>query len=204
MSLRVLRPPAVRSLYNQWGSMLFKLSLCALLLITSCMPQPTSKPAEDLDGDGDGGGNNSSTIEPDVSLVEGSWRQDFCSAAGPGTSVNNIVIADQTGIDTINQNADMFFYNASSCPTGTGYPMGAVSSIGNIKFDVMMVDGQGRYFKGLWRPTPATSTRVVWALPTPNRLCIFTDTSPTSFATAASIRSYMNVLLPQKTCYTKL
>lgn len=188
--------------------MRFKLPVIALLLITSCMPQPTTKPAEDLDGDGNGngngGGNNSSIIEPDIALIEGSWRQDFCSSAGPGTSANNIVIADQTGIDTINQNADLFYYNAAACPTGTGFPMGSFTNYGNIKFDAMMVDGQGRYFKGLWRPTPSSSTRVVWALPTPNRLCIFTDTNPTSFATAASIRNYLNIILPQKICYTKL
>jgi len=180
--------------------------LLSLIMVTGCMPQPTAKPLEDVDGDGngDGSGSNSSTLEPDLTLIDGSWRQDFCASYGPGTSVNNLVIADQTGIDTINQNSDMFFYNATSCPSGMGYPMGTVTSIGNIKFDTMIVDGQGRYFKGLWRPTPTTSTRVIWALPTPNRLCTFTDTTPTSFATAASIRSYLNIILPYKTCYTKL
>jgi hypothetical protein len=144
------------------------LTLCLLFLVSGCFSSKTNTKRLTTD---DGDNSPPTTAEVDTSLTFGSWRQELCSPTGGGTSGNNIVISDDNGPDTIEQLADIYQYSATACPSGTGAPMNAVSTMGSITFDTMIVDGAGRYFKGTWTPTVSSPTPVIWAFPTPNQLC---------------------------------
>jgi hypothetical protein len=174
----------------------------SLVAMTSVFYTNCSKASSGVSQDQGAGGGSSNTLG-DVSLLQGTWIQTFCSPAGAGSSAQMAIIANVSSAATISEYENTKNYLASGCPSGTGALNAVSTALGTIRFSSTDLDGASKYFRGVWSPPMTTPTKVIWALRSANVLCIFADSEPTAFPTAASITSYVNTVYSSQFCYRK-
>ncbi len=142
--------------------------------------------------------NNGDSLQ-NISSLDGTWVQDFCSSQG-GQSNKNVQILSQIDNKSITLNVDVLAYVNSNC-SGSGNLVGT-SSYGTIVFSSTAIDGTGNYFRGTWT-SPVSTTKIIYALKNSTTLCIIGDIEPTVFPSSASITDQVNLMVSLNICYKK-
>lgn len=136
-----------------------------------------------------------------AALPEGEWLQELCVQSRPGVWARNLWRITRQS-DTRATAVMTFATYANATCTGAFTPLGTPTDLGNFVFDRTGSTGSLNAFWGTWNQPNSRTDRVVWARKG-TRLCLMTDQTPTIFPTAASVESYVDVVIPNKTCYTQ-
>ncbi|TWG40817.1 hypothetical protein ATF69_0322 [Acidovorax delafieldii] len=168
--------------------------------------QPSGQSCTVRNGTGTVGSANVSSVDVScataaLGLPEGDWKQELCVVVRPGTWGRSLWrITRQSDTRVVGQ-IGVVTYADANC-SGTGTVAGPLTDVGNVAFDRNGSTATLTAFWGLWTQPSGLTSRAVWARKGP-RLCIFGDQIPTAFPTAASVESYVDTVLPAKTCYTQ-
>ena len=136
-----------------------------------------------------------------VALPEGDWKQELCVVVRPGTWGRSLWRITRQGDNRVAGQIGVATYADANC-TGAGTVAGPLTGVGNVAFDRNGSTATLTAFWGLWTQPSGLTSRAVWARKG-SRLCIFGDQIPTAFPTAVSVESYVDTVLPNKTCYTQ-
>lgn len=136
-----------------------------------------------------------------VALPEGDWKQELCVVVRPGTWGRSLWRITRQGDNRVTGQIGVATYADANC-TGAGTVAGPLTGVGNVAFDRNGSTATLTAFWGLWTQPSGLTSRAVWARKG-SRLCIFGDQIPTAFPTAVSVESYVDTVLPNKTCYTQ-
>src|SRR3989344_2708727 len=136
-----------------------------------------------------------------VALPEGDWKQELCVVVRPGTWGRSLWRITRQGDNRVAGQIGVTTYADANC-TGAGTVAGPLTGVGNVAFDRNGSTATLTAFWGLWTQPSGLTSRAVWARKG-SRLCIFGDQIPTAFPTAVSVESYVDTVLPNKTCYTQ-
>lgn len=134
-------------------------------------------------------------------LPEGEWKQELCVQARPGTWGRNVWRITRQS-ETRATAAMTFAAYANAQCTGTATVGGPTTDLGSFVFDRTGSTATLNAFWGAWNQPNGRTDRVVWARKGP-RLCLMSDQNPTVFPTAAGVESYVDLIIPNKTCYVK-
>lgn len=155
---------------------------------------------DDAGGGGASDGGGSGNL-PTLSTYAGRWLQGFCSPTGAGTSGKNLLLPSVVDGSTVRLSQTVTEYAGSGC-SGTGAEPGAPTDSGTLVFGPTEASGGVTMNRGTWSQPSGNTSKVVWVLETPNRLCILGDQEPTVFPSAKSVADYLAVL-PDDVCYTR-
>ena len=136
-----------------------------------------------------------------VALPEGDWKQELCVVVRPGTWGRSLWRINRQGDNRVTGQIGVATYADANC-TGAGTVAGPLTGVGSVAFDRSGSTATLTAFWGLWTQPSGLTSRAVWARKG-SRLCIFGDQIPTAFPTAVSVESYVDTVLPNKTCYTQ-
>ncbi len=134
-------------------------------------------------------------------LPEGEWKQELCVQARPGTWGRNVWRITRQS-ETRATAAMTFAAYANAQCTGTATVGGPTTDLGSFVFDRTGSTATLNAFWGAWNQPNGRTDRVVWARKGP-RLCLMSDQNPTVFPSAAGVESYVDLIIPNKTCYVK-
>ena len=173
----------------------------------SVKTQPAGQSCTLRNGSGTVASTNVSTVEvacatSTASLPEGDWKQDFCVPLRPGTWGRGVWRITRESASRVTFGQTLAEYGDAQC-TGTGTLLATPpTNLGAVVFDRSGANAALTAFWGLWTQPSGLTSRAVWAREG-SRLCIFGDQIPTAFPTAVSVESYVDTVLPNKTCYTQ-
>lgn len=151
-------------------------------------------------GGGEGGGDAGSG---DISAFTGQWLQGQCSVLGGGAESGRMMIRA-----TVESGGDVRFeqalvqYVGDACDGNGTTPPNGFANLGTIDFEASERSGHVEMRRGTWSQPNSMTSRVLWTLEHGERLCILADTDPTSFPSASSVASYLDVL-DDDFCYTR-
>lgn len=134
-------------------------------------------------------------------LPEGEWKQELCVQARPGTWGRNVWRITRQSETRATAVMTFAAYANAQC-TGTATVDGPTTDLGSFVFDRTGSTATLNAFWGAWNQPNGRTDRVVWARKGP-RLCLMSDQNPTVFPTAAGVESYVDLIIPNKTCYVK-
>lgn len=168
--------------------------------------QPSGQSCTVRNGTGTVGSANVSSVDVScataaLGLPEGDWKQELCVVVRPGTWGRSLWRITRQSDTRVMGQIGVVTYADANC-SGTGTVAGPLTDVGNVAFDRNGSTATLTAFWGLWTQPSGLTSRAVWARKGP-RLCIFGDQIPTAFPTAASVESYVDTVLPAKTCYTQ-
>ena len=168
--------------------------------------QPSGQSCTVRNGTGTVGSANVSSVDVScataaLGLPEGDWKQELCVVVRPGTWGRSLWRITRQSDTRVTGQIGVVTYADANC-SGTGTVAGPLTDVGNVAFDRNGSTATLTAFWGLWTQPSGLTSRAVWARKGP-RLCIFGDQIPTAFPTAASVESYVDTVLPAKTCYTQ-
>lgn len=153
-------------------------------------------------GDGGGGGDDggSGTL-PTINTYVTGWLQGQCNVVGGVSSSRFLLTVTKTAANTVSYTQRSVQYTGTAC-TGTGTVSAIETNLGSVTFAATEGYGGVTFNRGSWTRPPGITGPAIWALKTPNRLCLFTDNTPTSFPTPKSVADYTAMLL-NSTCYDR-
>ncbi len=158
-------------------------------------------------GGGGSSGSDDTTTEAgdqlqDVATLEGQWVSGVCTARSDNlTSVAGVYVISKTSASGIAWNSGSMTYSTKDC-SGTGVLSELTSNLGSVEFTSTQSLGAHQYYRGTYTPSNGSTKPMIWALPTAQKLCVLTDSEPTVFPTAQSVKDYVDVLAAS-TCYYK-
>lgn len=136
-----------------------------------------------------------------LGLPEGDWKQGQCSQARPGTWGRGLWRIARQGDMRATAAMGLMTYANAEC-SGQGTIAGQLTNLGVFNFDRTGSTAATTAFWGDWVAPMGTTSRAVWTRKGAY-LCVFSDSTPTVFPTAASAEAYANTLIPNKFCYTQ-
>ncbi|MES2800853.1 MAG: hypothetical protein V4654_00035 [Bdellovibrionota bacterium] len=158
---------------------------------------------------GGGGGSSDALVDSgedttalsDTSSLAGTWIQKFC-AAGAGVSDKQRNVYTAVNSSTVTWAFNLYRYAGTSC-AGSGASFGAPSDYGSVVFSSMVSKSGKKYYRGEWSPPSTSTSKIIFAIKASGIMCIFSDTTPTSFPTTASIDAYV-AIVDEQVCYEKI
>lgn len=157
-------------------------------------------------GGGDDGSNDTAAGPADqlqdVATLEGQWVSGVCTVRSDGqSSVAGVYVITKLSSTKIGWNSGSMTYSTQDC-TGTGALSELTSNLGSVEFSSTQILGTHQYYRGTYSPSNGAAKPMIWALPTAKKLCILTDSEPSVFPTAQSVKDYVDVLATS-ICYYK-
>ncbi|MFN3376106.1 MAG: DUF4369 domain-containing protein [Burkholderiaceae bacterium] len=135
-----------------------------------------------------------------LDLPVGDWKVELCTQVRPGQWGRNLWRVTRQGDNRVTAQMGAALYGSSSC-SGTPTIPTPLTDVGTIVFDRNASTPALTAFWGLWTQPSGQSTRVVWGRKN-GRLCLMADQTPSVFPSAASVESYVDLVIPNRLCYT--
>ena len=172
----------------------------------SVKTQPSGQGCTVANGTGTVGSAHVTTVEvrcatAAAGLPEGDWLQEQCVQLRAGVGARSLWRITRQSDTRATVAATFATYANANC-TGAFTLLGTPTDLGNFVFDRTGSTASLNAFWGVWNQPNARSDRVVWARKSA-RLCPMTDQTPTIFPTAADVESYVDLLIPNKSCYAQ-
>ena len=168
--------------------------------------QPSGQSCTVRNGTGTVGSANVSTVDVSCAtaaqgLPEGDWKQGQCSVVRPGVWGRVLWrIARQS--DTRATAAQGVMTYATADCSGQGTIAGPLTDLGVFNFDRSGSTASATAFWSTWVTPSGITSRSVWTRKGAY-LCVFGDSTPTVFPTAASAEAYADLIIANKACYTQ-
>eukprot|EP01030_Chromulinospumella_sphaerica_P002628 gene2628-2570_t len=168
--------------------------------------QPSGQSCTVRNGTGTVGSANVSTVDVSCAtaaqgLPEGDWKQGQCSVVRPGVWGRVLWrIARQS--DTRATAAQGVMTYATADCSGQGSIAGPLTDLGVFNFDRSGSTASATAFWSTWVTPSGITSRSVWTRKGAY-LCVFGDSTPTVFPTAASAEAYADLIIANKACYTQ-
>ena len=168
--------------------------------------QPSGQSCTVRNGTGTVGSANVSTVDVScataaLGLPEGDWKQGQCSVVRPGVWGRVLWrIARQS--DTRATAAQGVMTYATADCSGQGTIAGPLTDLGVFNFDRSGSTASATAFWSTWVTPSGITSRSVWTRKGAY-LCVFGDSTPTVFPTAASAEAYADLIIANKACYTQ-
>lgn len=168
--------------------------------------QPSGQGCTVANGTGTVGSAHVTTVEvrcatAAAALPEGDWKQGQCSLARPGVWGRFLwrIARQSDARATVAQG--LLTYTNAEC-SGQGTLAGPLTDLGAFSFDRNGSTATATAFWSTWVTPSGLTSRSVWTRKGAY-LCVFGDSTPTVFPTAASAEAYADLIIPNKTCYTQ-
>lgn len=138
----------------------------------------------------------------DLATLEGQWVSGVCTVRSDSqTSVAGVYVITKLSETKIGWSSGSVTYSTTDC-SGAGALSEITSNLGSVEFASTQVLGTQQYYRGTYTPSNGAPKPMIWALPTAKKLCVMTDSEPTVFPTAQSVKDYVDVLAAS-ICYYK-
>lgn len=134
-------------------------------------------------------------------LPDGDWKQELCVQPRAGIWARNLWRITRQGDARATASMTFATYTGAGC-TGPATVSGPMTDLGSFVFDRTGSTPTLNAFWGTWSQPNGRTDRVVWGRKG-TRLCLMADQNPTAFPTAASVESYVELVIPSKSCYVK-
>ncbi|WP_462388688.1 hypothetical protein [Acidovorax sp. Q11] len=137
-----------------------------------------------------------------AALPEGDWKHEQCSPSGPGRWTRLLWRISRQSDTRATVTLGGVTYADASCSGAGTVTATQPGAGGSFTFDRSEATASATAFWGNWAQLSGLTSRTVWARKGPY-LCLLGDSTPTVFPTAASVESYLDVVIPNKGCYTQ-
>ncbi|MFN3437283.1 MAG: hypothetical protein ACK41V_06305 [Acidovorax sp.] len=169
--------------------------------------QPAGQSCAVRNGSGTVGSANVGSVEVACAtsaavLPQGDWKQELCVQTGPGQWGRSMFRISKQSETRATAEQGLATYADANCTAAGPIIGGAGSDLGTFNFDRTGATSTLSAFWGSWAQPTGQTSRTVWARKGPY-LCLLGDQTPTVFPTAASVESYINIVLSSKACYTQ-
>ncbi|MDP2226461.1 MAG: hypothetical protein Q8J78_03170 [Moraxellaceae bacterium] len=152
-------------------------------------------------GDGGGGGDDGSGTLPTINTYATGWLQGQCNVVGGVSSSRFLLTVTKIADNSVSYTQRGVQYMGTAC-AGTGTVSPTATNMGSVTFLATEGHGGVTFNRGSWTRPPGITSPVIWALKTRNRLCLFSDGTPTAFPTAKNVADYTATLL-NEICYDR-
>lgn len=136
-----------------------------------------------------------------LGLPEGDWKQGQCSLARPGVWGRFMWRITRQSDTRATAAQGLLTYASADC-SGQGTLAGQLTDLGVFNFDRSGSTATATAFWNTWVTPSGITSRSVWTRKGAY-LCVFGDSTPTVFPTAASAEAYADLITPNKVCYTQ-
>ncbi len=168
--------------------------------------QPAGQSCTVRNGSGTVASANVGSVEVSCStaaagLPEGDWKQGQCSLARPGVWGRVLWRITRQSDTRATAAQGVMTYATADC-SGQGTIAGPLTDLGVFNFDRSASTATATAFWSTWAAPTGITSRSVWTRKG-IYLCVFSDSTPTVFPTAASAEAYSDLIIPNKACYTQ-